>query len=95
MLSEKKILNETKNHNPPPSSKMVGPLINSLFWALCFYKHFQYLGLTKFVSGLQKFCLSRYFTDIWTVDQVARMNLLITFTIPMHLDPKLINIQKL
>ena len=29
VLSEKKILNETKNHNPPPpppSSKMVGPL---------------------------------------------------------------------
>ena len=25
VLSKKKILNETKNHNPPPASKMVGP----------------------------------------------------------------------
>jgi hypothetical protein len=30
VLSEKKILNETKNHNPPPSSQMVGSLLKML-----------------------------------------------------------------
>ena len=65
MLSEKKILNETKNHNHPPSSLMVGPLISCVgkIMEQVVYKNvYNYLVRNKLIYEYQTGFLPKHST---------------------------------
>ena len=43
MLSEKQILNETKNHNPPPPFKLNGRSLSENDTTVCYFNKVRYL----------------------------------------------------